>query len=67
MYFLKPQTWIKIKKERRNINKYRKLSFSKLSKDFSSKIEFQEINTPLMRFFVNPFMNSFWFFIKKLI
>lgn len=67
MYFLRPRTWVKIKKERRRIKEYRKVSFSKLSKDFSSKIEFQEINTPLMRFFVNPFMKFFWFFIKKLV
>ncbi|MDA3802314.1 MAG: glycosyltransferase family 2 protein [Patescibacteria group bacterium] len=67
MYFLKPQTWIKIKKERRKIKEYRKVSFSQLSKDFTSKIEFQEIDSPLMKIFVNPFMKFFWFFIKKLV
>ena len=67
LYFAKFSTWEKIRAERKKIKIFKKASFSSLSKDFSSAIEFSEIESPLFKYFVNPFLRFFWFIVKPFI
>ncbi len=67
LYFLKFSTWKKIREERKKIEVFKKVSFSSLSKDFSSAIEFSEIESLLFKYFVNPFLRFFWFIIKPFV
>ncbi len=67
LYFLRPASWRNIREERKKIRAIKNKSFSSLSKDFSSSIEFAEISSPLFKYFVNPFLRFFWFIIKPLV
>ena len=66
-YFLCFKNYHKIFVEKEKINKFSKVSFYKLAKNFSGKIEFQEIANPILEYLVNPFMNLYWRAIKKII
>jgi GT2 family glycosyltransferase len=66
-FFLKPATWINIKKTRRQIKKASKISFSAIAKNLESQIDFSEINNPLLKYVGNPLLRLYWKGAKKLI
>ena len=66
-YFLKNSTMEKIIKSRAEIKEITKVPFNNIAQDFKARIEFQEINNPLLGFVVNPLMSAYWFLIKKII
>lgn len=67
MYFLKPESWRKIKETRQEINKIRKISDQKIFENISGRVEFQEINNPVLKYIANPVINLYLVVIKKLI
>ena len=66
-YFLKPNSWAKILKTRREIQAKRKVKDQEVIKRFVGKIEFQDIANPLLKYIVNPVFNLYWQIIKKLV
>lgn len=66
-YFLKKSTADKIMDSRAQLKKITKVPFNTIARDFRPKIEFQEINNPLLSYIVNPLMSAYWFLIKKII
>lgn len=60
-YFLNPATWIKIRRRRQAIDRRR---FRGLARGFSAKIEFQEIDNPLLRYIANPILVLYWRIIR---
>jgi len=66
-YFLCPSSYVKIYKQRRQLKSFRCLSFKSLAAGFSGRIEFQEINNPLLRFIVNPILNIYWRLVKRIV
>lgn len=66
-YFLNLNNWKKIIKERRKIQKMRKLKDRDVVKDFYGKVLFQEINNPVLQYIANPLFNLYWNIAKKLI
>lgn len=66
-YFFKRTTIDYIINSRKEIKKITKVPFNKIALDFRPKIEFQEINNPILQYIVNPLMSAYWFLIKKFI
>jgi len=66
-YFLKPNSWQKIFKTRHEIQAKRKVKDKLIIKRFVGKIDFQDIQNPLLKYIVNPVFNFYWQIIKKLI
>jgi len=62
-YFFKAKTWHYIKKERREIQKNRKIKDKEILKMVSGKIWYQEIADPKLKI-INPFFNAYFSFIK---
>jgi hypothetical protein len=66
-YFCRLKNYDVIRQERARLKIIKKVSFSKLAKDFSGKIEFQEIANPVLRYLVNPLFNLYWQIVKLFI
>jgi len=66
-YFFSTGNYDKILKEREKIKKLSRVSFLTLAKNFSGRIEFQEIANPVLNYFVNPALNLYWRLLKKII
>lgn len=66
LYFFKINSWKKILKERKAIQKNRKVKDSDLINMFSWKIEYQEINSPLLKI-ANYFFGFYFIFLKFLL
>ncbi len=66
-YFFKPLSWDKIVKTRQAVQKKRKIKDKEIIKRFVGKIEFQDLQNPLLKYIANPFFNSYWQIIKKII
>lgn len=59
-YFFRFSTWRKILACRRKIKNLAKLPFADLADDFAGKIDFQEINNPVLRYLANPILSLYW-------
>lgn len=66
LYFFKPLNINRIKQARK-LMKDTKKRFVELAPDFQSKIKFQEIDNPLLKYVANPLMSCYWFIIKRFI
>ena len=66
-YFLKVDSWKKIIKTRKEIKKLRKINDSQIVKNVVGKVEFQEINNPVLKYIANPILNAYWVLVRKLI
>ena len=62
-YFLNPFNWPSLARRRRQVDRQR---FGEIARDFASRIEFQEIDNPLLRYIVNPLMFVYWKLISRL-
>jgi GT2 family glycosyltransferase len=56
-YFLNPKNWIRLIRRRRSFDHWR---FGEIARGFAAKIEFSEIDNPLLRYFVNPLLVIYW-------
>jgi GT2 family glycosyltransferase len=65
--FLKLSTWKLITKMRREHRQITKENLSNIAKKFSGRIEFQEIDNPILKYLVNPVFNAYWNLVKKII
>ena len=63
-YFLKSSSWKLISKNRKHLRVIAKKPFRSISKTFVGRIEFQEIDNPILKYLVNPVFNFFWQIIK---
>ncbi len=66
-YFLKPSTWGKIVRKRKDIKKIRKIKDREAVSDFYGKVLFQEIENPVLKYMANPVFNCYWKIVKKII
>jgi len=66
-YFLKPSTWSKIKKARKKIQSSRKVSDKFFTRKLVGKIEFQDVQNPLLKYIANPIFNLYWQLVRKII
>ena len=66
-YFSRYSTYLKIRDARREIKKISIVEFSKVARDFSGRIEFQEIANPLLKYLGNPLLAWYWSLIKRII
>lgn len=56
-----------ILQKREDIQKKRILSDHEVTRNFVGKISYEELNNPVLNFFVNPLLNGYWKIIKKFI
>ena len=66
-YFFKPSSWRLISKLRRHFKQITKKPLSQISQNFAGRIEFQEIDNPILKYLVNPIFNAYWNLVKKII
>lgn len=66
-YFLRSESWQKIIRGKRIRKEIRVKEDRDVVRFFAGKIEFQEIDNPLLKYVVNPLFNLYWQFIKHLI
>lgn len=66
-YFFKPSSWHLIGRIRRHYKEITKEPVASVAKSFVGKIEFQEIDNPILKYLVNPVFNAYWRLIKKII
>jgi len=66
-YFLKPGTWRYIRNARARIKGFRKVNDQQILKNFTGRVDFQEIDNVLLKYIANPALNCYFRFIKKLI
>ncbi|OGF25908.1 hypothetical protein A2331_06395 [Candidatus Falkowbacteria bacterium RIFOXYB2_FULL_34_18] len=66
-YFLRPVTWMKITRKRRKINALRRVTDREIIKNFASRIIFQEIENPVLKYIANPIMDLYWQMVKYII
>lgn len=67
IYFSRYRTYVKIRDARKEIKKMSVSKFSEIARDFSGRIEFQEIANPLLKYVGNPLMNWYWRWVRKII
>jgi GT2 family glycosyltransferase len=66
-YFFRPATYKLVSQERRRIKQLSTIKFSQLARNFSGRIEFQEVNNPILQHLVNPVFNWYWQLVKKIV
>ncbi len=66
-YFFKPSAWRLISKLRRHFKQIAQKPLSQSSQTFTGRIEFQEIDNPILKYLVNPVFNAYWNLVKKII
>lgn len=66
-YFCHFKNYVKIQAEKDRIEKFKNKTFTSLAKNFSGKIEFQEIANPILKYIVNPLFNVYWQIVRRLI
>ena len=66
-YFLKLKNWKQLFATRKEIQAKRKVTEREVVKRFVGKIEFQDIQNPLLRYIVNPVFSLYWQIVKKII
>ncbi len=65
-YFWRPSSWRLIIKARRDINHLRRQPFRIIMDDMAGKLEFAEVENPILRYIANPLLGFYWQLIKKL-
>lgn len=66
LYFLNPMNWWKVFNSRAEVQNLRKISDRKILKNFTGEINFQEMQSPLLKYIANPVFN-FYLWILKII
>lgn len=66
-YFFSLKNYDMIFAEREKIKSFKKVRFSAVAKNFSGRIEFQEIANPILKYLVNPGLDLYWRIIKHII
>lgn len=66
-YFLDYKNLKNIFEKRKIIQANRRINDYEIIKNFTGKIKFQEINSPVLKYFANPIFNAYWQVVKRLI
>lgn len=66
-YFLQSKSWKKLLETRKMVQAKRKAPDREVVKFFTGKIEFQDIDNPILKYFVNPIFNFYWQAVKRII
>ncbi|MCR4314012.1 MAG: glycosyltransferase family 2 protein [Candidatus Uhrbacteria bacterium] len=64
---LSPRTWIYVARKRRESRFLRRVSDREMVRLWTGKIEHQETSSPVVDRLINPFLNSIWFLLQRLI
>lgn len=66
-YFSSWKNYVKIEQEKEKIKKISVIPFSAIARNFSGRIEFQEIANPILEYVVNPLFDLYWRLAKRII
>lgn len=65
-YFLRPQSWRLIIKARHDIARLRRQPFRIIMNDMAGKLEFAEVENPVLHYIANPILGFYWQLVKKI-
>ena len=65
-YFFNLRNWKMILRDRKKIQTMRTISDRALTRDFTGKILFQEVMSPVLKYLVNPIFNAYWQVAKRM-
>lgn len=66
-YFFKFSNLVKMEKTRNLVQNKRRVKDKDIIKRFTGKIDFQELNNPILKYIANPIFNLYWQIIRKII
>lgn len=67
MYYLSARSWKLIYIKRRKRQKERKMAERIIIKNFTGRINFQDVENPVVTYIGNPLLSLYWFIIKSII
>lgn len=65
--FLQPATWRTMFHERRIARSLRRLADAQIVRHFTGRVRFAEVETPLLRYVLNPLLAAYWALARLLI
>lgn len=66
-YFFLPSSWKLLRAKRKQIQYLRTISDRKFFEGVVAKIDFQQVNNPLLKYLANPIFSAYWWVMKKVI
>jgi GT2 family glycosyltransferase len=66
-FFFRPTTWAMIRVRRRQVRRVRRRRDAEIVTRFASRITFLEVDTPLLRYVLNPLLALYWALAKPFI
>lgn len=66
-YFLNPKNWKLLVGKRKSVQDLRTISDKEFLQGVVAKIDFQQVDNPLLKYVANPLFSVYWWIIKKLI
>lgn len=66
-FFFKPSTWKLIYSKRKQVQYLRTISDKDFFKGVVAKIDFQQVDNPLLKYVANPIFSMYWWAMKKII
>jgi hypothetical protein len=67
LYFFQWSTWKQVRYKRKQIKKIRKIKDRQILSFMVGRIESQEVENILLKYIINPFLNSYFWMLKKII
>ncbi len=67
VFFFDPRNWLYLVRARREMQKLRVLRDRDIVKNFTGRIESQDLASPLMDYVVNPIFDMYWKMVKQII
>lgn len=67
LYFLNPKNILWIFKKRKFVQELRTISDKEFVSKFVAKIDFQQVDNPLLKYIANPMFDLYWRIIRKII
>lgn len=67
LYFINPIHWLRIYNDRIIKQSHRKVPDKNIVKNFTGKLEFQEVDNPVLKYIANPFFALYWAIVKRFI
>lgn len=66
-YYFHLKNWRELLKSRRAAQRTRKVGDREVIKNFTGKIDFQEVANPFVKYILNPIFNWYWQIVKRVI
>lgn len=66
-FALRPSSWREISARRRQLKALARIPFLELARTFAGRLDFVEINNPVLKYVANPILGLYWRLVKLII